>query len=417
MVKVEIGGKPVLDFLPCVEIRDANGNPKPVWRGRSVRTINKNSSGSSSFNFSWGQTTSRLVVTSDTDDFDEELLSHYKEEGFQIWYMPYTGDKRAFHNQLQHLADPLDLGETFAIVAYGDAAALVLEAIMRPMPKLCAVVAYYPPHMPKTSADFPPTLHVTIHLAGDQKFGTRHEKNYRYPGTKSGFAESDLEEYSKPDARLAWSRTVECLRRGFGTNADLESVWDYQSRLLFNTEDSDSSDIMKSMGKGSSVLNIPTQTGGVGRREVHKYYDEIFTGSLPRDFKTKLVSRTEGADQVVDEMGVSFTHDTEMEWILPSVPPTGKKVELVMVIVVTIRGGKVVQQRTYWDQASVLVQVGLLDPSVVPQGSGIKKLPVVGREAARRMVKGAEADEGEADNELIKTQDTEEDRGRDTQPR
>lgn len=394
MVKVEVGGKPILDFLPGVEITDANGNPKPRPGARSIRRP-VNGSSSSRMHFSWSPATPRLIVTSDTDDFDDEIISHFKDEGFQIWYMPYAGDKQAYHNQLQHLADPLELGETYAIVAYGDAAALVLEACMRPMPKLCALVAYYPPYMPKTSANFPPTLHVTIHLAGSQKFGTRHERNYRYPGTQSGFAEGDLEEYSKPDARVAWTRTLATLKRGFGIDDDLEGLWDYQSRLLFNTKDADTDDIMKSTSKDASVINVPTQTGGVGRRELRKFYDRLFTGSHPPDLKTRLLSRTEGTSRVVDEMFVSFTHNTEMEWILPGIPPTGKQVEIVLVVVVTIRGGKLVQENIYWDQASVLVQIGLLDPRHIPSSfttkaegreADVKRLPVLGVETARRVV-------------------------------
>lgn len=87
-----------------------------------------------------------------------------------------------------------------------------------------------------------------------------------------------------------------------------------------------------------------------------------------------------------------------------------------MVSIVTLRGGKLYHEHVYWDQASVLVQVGLLDPSVVPEGSGIKKLPVVGKEAAKRMVRATDDDEGEADNELIIARE-EEDRGRDAEPR
>ncbi|KAK5102732.1 hypothetical protein LTS08_003532 [Lithohypha guttulata] len=397
MVKVEIGGRPILE-IPGVDIgeRKINKNTRLTRsftnKDGSVRTD------SSRINFNWSQSvTSRLVITSDTDDFDEEILSHYKEEGFQIWYMPYGGDKAAYQKQLQHLPDPLELGETYAIVAYGDAAALVLESAMRPMPKLCAVVAYYPPYMPKTTANFPPSLNLTIHLAADQKFGTRHRRNYRYPGTQSGFAESDLGEYDKPAARVAWSRTLAALRRGFGIDPDLESVWDYHQRLRDAIPEKDDEDevdeLMETMAPDCAVNHVPTMTGGVGKNRLRRFYSEFFSKSRPKDFKTKLLSRTVGTDRIVDEMLVTFTHNIEMPWILPGVPPTGKEVEIVVVVVVAIRGDKVCAENVHWDQASALLQVGLLDPKYVPKSfktkdqaeREVQHLPVLGAEAAKKV--------------------------------
>lgn len=90
-----------------------------------------------------------------------------------------------------------------------------------------------------------------------------------------------------------------------------------------------------------------------------------------------------------------------MPWILPGVPPTNKKVEILMVSIVAMRGSKLYHEHVYWDQASVLVQVGLLDPALVPKGSGIQRLPVVGKEAAKRMIKSSDCDGGRAHNELI----------------
>jgi carboxymethylenebutenolidase len=101
------------------------------------------------------------------------------------------------------------------------------------------------------------------------------------------------------------------------------------------------------------------------------------------------VSRTMGVDRVVDEMVVSFTHSDEIDWILPGLQPTDKFVEIAMVSVVAIRGGKLVSEHMYWDQASVLVQVGLLDPRMMPKqfkDKGLKRLPVVGKEAAKQLV-------------------------------
>jgi hypothetical protein len=105
----------------------------------------------------------------------------------------------------------------------------------------------------------------------------------------------------------------------------------------------------------------------------------------------RLLSRTIGADRIVDELYMSFKHSQSMPWILPGVPATNKQVEVIIVSIVSIRGGKLYSEHVYWDQASVLLQVGLLDPKLVPkeiQGQGVNQLPIVGREAARRILDG-----------------------------
>lgn len=121
--------------------------------------------------------------------------------------------------------------------------------------------------------------------------------------------------------------------------------------------------------------------------------------------KLTLLSRTIGADHVVDEMHVRFKHTQEVPWMLPGVPATNKRVEVLVVSIVAMRGGKLYHERVYWDQASVLVQIGLLDPNLVPDAAqklGVQKLPVVDRRAARRVWRGWEdLQEGVADNELI----------------
>jgi hypothetical protein len=116
----------------------------------------------------------------------------------------------------------------------------------------------------------------------------------------------------------------------------------------------------------------------------------------------RLLSRTIGADRVVDELYISFKHSQDMPWILPGIPVTNKDVEVIVVSIVCVRGGKLYHEHVYWDQAAVLVQVGLLDPKLVPEemeDKGVSRLPVVGREAARRILNDGSG--GKARNELI----------------
>lgn len=158
--------------------------------------------------------------------------------------------------------------------------------------------------------------------------------------------------------------------------------------------------------KTPHVTHFPTLTGGVGPQELQRFYDDFFIRDNPPSTRLALLSRTIGEDRVVDEVHLSFKHTAEMPWILPGVPPTNKRVEVLVVSIVTVRGGKLYSEHVYWDQASVLVQTGLLDPRLVSEKArqklGVEVLPVVGRQAARRLLRGHEdGGDGEADNELL----------------
>jgi carboxymethylenebutenolidase len=117
--------------------------------------------------------------------------------------------------------------------------------------------------------------------------------------------------------------------------------------------------------------------GGDGKEEVYEFYAKYFLPHIPPDFEIVPVSRTIGQGRVVDEIVVRFTHTILMDWMLPGIPPTGKRVEVAVVVVVQFDGDKMAHEHLYWDQASVLVQLGLLQ-----QGG----LPVIGVEGARSLL-------------------------------
>jgi carboxymethylenebutenolidase len=117
-------------------------------------------------------------------------------------------------------------------------------------------------------------------------------------------------------------------------------------------------------------------TGGVGSREVRDFYGTYFISGQPSDTEVVPVVRTVGKDRIIDELIHKFTHTIEMPWILPGVPPTGKRVEVAVIVVVQFEDGKIAGERIYWDQASVLAQVGLIDA---------EKLPATGIEASRKV--------------------------------
>lgn len=137
------------------------------------------------------------------------------------------------------------------------------------------------------------------------------------------------------------------------------------------------------------VNHIPTVTGGIGAKDLFRFYADFFIPGNPPSFQTRLLSRTIGVDRIVDEMLVTFKHTQPVPWMLPGIPATNKPVKVALVSVVCIRGGKLYHEHIYWDQASVLVQVGLLDPKLVPESMkkhGVERLPVVGVEGAEKVV-------------------------------
>ena len=166
---------------------------------------------------------------------------------------------------------------------------------------------------------------------------------------------------------------------------DLAALWEAHCRYEFETRDVDRT--MATMVEEPYVNHIPTMAGGVGHDELKRFYKYHFIGANPPDTAMTPVSRTVGADTLVDEMVFSFTHTSAVDWMLPGIPPTGRRVEVPLVAIVKFEGGKVAHEHIYWDQASVLVQLGLIDPA---------GLPVAGAETARKV-----ADRTQPSNRLL----------------
>lgn len=209
----------------------------------------------------------------------------------------------------------------------------------------------------------------------EKAFARRPEiEIYRYPGVDHAFANPDRPSWDRPAAMMAHTRTIALLRRALGPRYDLSKLWERHTALEFAVRDAAAT--MKTMVPEPYVNHVPTMTGGVGHDELHRFYRHHFIPKTPKDTKLVPISRTIGADRVVDEMLFCFTHDSEIDWMLPGVAPTGRYVEIPLVAVVNFRGDKLYHEHIYWDQASVLVQIGLLDPA---------GLPVAGIETARKV--------------------------------
>ena len=155
----------------------------------------------------------------------------------------------------------------------------------------------------------------------------------------------------------------------------LNDVWNEHLRAEFSAHSAD--ETVATMTATPSINEVPVMIGGNGREEVYEFYAKYFLPQIPPDIEIVPVSRTIGQGRLVDEIVLRFTHTMRMDWILPSIPPTGKKVEVAFVVVVQFDGNKMVHEHLYWDQASVLVQLGLLEAG---------GLPVVGAEGARSLL-------------------------------
>jgi carboxymethylenebutenolidase len=174
------------------------------------------------------------------------------------------------------------------------------------------------------------------------------------------------------------------------TPAEQRLIELWEAHMRYEFKDRDAAATVDTMSDENYVNHVPVMTGGRGRAEMLEFYGKHFIPKLPADTGMTLVSRTVGQARVIDEIIFRFTHDIEMDWMLPGVPPTGRRVEVPTVVVVELSDGQIKCERIYWDQASVLVQVGLIDPS---------GLPVAGVETARKAL-----DPTLPSNELIRRQ-------------
>ena len=236
---------------------------------------------------------------------------------------------------------------------------------------------------------------LMLHIAGDDKFCPPeaqrqiHDtfdsnplvKIYDYPGREHAFGRTGGEHYDTSAAELANLRSLEFFvshLAGGGLAAaqqTLSARWDDHVKYEFATRNTE--DTLETMVADAYVNHVPVMTGGVGHDELRAFYSQRFIPQMPPDTGMTPVSRTIGVDRVVDEMVFEFTHTIKMDWMLPGVEPTGKHVRVALVVIVHFRDGKLAHEHIYWDQASVLAQLGLIDAA---------KLPVAGDKSAAKVL-------------------------------
>jgi len=274
-----------------------------------------------------------------------EALGKLKECNGKIGYMGFClGGKLAYMTAAR-------LDPAVAISFYGVGIPEMLDEAKNIS---CPIVF----HCPELDEWMPPEGVATLR----ETFSDRPEVEiYSYAGADHGFYNHERHDvYHKPSVSLAHSRTIAILRKTLGPNYDLEALW--EAHLAYEFADRDVDATMTTMVAEPYVNHIPTMTGGIGYTDLHRFYLNHFVHNNPEDTNLIPVSRTVGSDRLVDELVFCFTHTTEIDWLLPGIKPTGKYVELPTIAVVNFRGDKLYHEHIYWDQASVLAQIGLLDP-------------------------------------------------------
>jgi carboxymethylenebutenolidase len=146
------------------------------------------------------------------------------------------------------------------------------------------------------------------------------------------------------------------------------TAWQQHTHAEFLLKDPDAA--LATMTDNPYVICVPSGTGGVGRAAVRKFYAEKFLPSIPPDFELQSLSQIFSNDAIVEEFVVRFTHTLRMDWMLPGVRPTGRKAEFVIVAIIRFQAGKVAREHVYWDQATALSQLGVLDKRVAAAGAG-----------------------------------------------
>jgi len=214
-------------------------------------------------------------------------------------------------------------------------------------------------------------------VVGGNSLVTIHD----YAGQDHGFARTGGEHYDPVAAEIANLRSFEffarhLMRPGKASRGQrLSEMWEEHIKYEFETRDTERT--LQTMVDDAYVNHIPVLTGGVGKDSLREFYSRRFIPQMPPDTKITPVSRTVGEERIVDEMLFEFTHTIPMDWMLPGVAPTGKHVKVPLVAIVSFREGKLAHEHIYWDQASVLVQTGLL---------GRAGLPVAGAESADKVL-------------------------------
>ena len=320
--------------------------------------------------------------------YDRETIRNnnalYAAEGYNsVSVISSSSDCVALNSLLKEIESLESLTGGIAAIGFGKGSSVALAAANNSSIK--CLVCYAVPEI--NNMNF--KCNTVIHCSGNETLARIDEQKalqvFSYQDTSIDFFSPKSVNFNKPATMIAYSRTLSAIRKSIGPIYNLTALWELHTQYEFADRDVDAT--MSTMVAEPYVNHIPTMTGGVGYKDLKKFYTNFFVDSNPPDTKLIPISRTIGSDRLVDEMIFSFTHSCEIPWMLPSVKPTGKFVQVPLVAIVNFRGNKLYHEHIYWDQASVLVQIEALDPA---------GLPVVGSQAAEKLI-----DESLPSNELM----------------
>jgi carboxymethylenebutenolidase len=281
---------------------------------------------------------------------------------------------------IEALAARSEPDSKIGLVAFGAAAeqALALAAAAR----VDALACYDPPAdaIAARARDIkiPAVFHFAT-AADAQKvraaFGKRlNARAFDYPDSRAGFALEGGPDYDRIAANVSYSRTLSVLRKVLGPDYNLAALFDEHLRHEFITHDADAT--MATMVEQPYVNHIPTLAGGYGHDMLKRFYKYHFIPKIPKDRKNTMISEIVGSDTIVREMLNEFTFTDPFDHYLPGVKPNGRKVKVPVVVIAKFRGDKLYYEHIYWDQATILKQLGLIDTA---------GLPVSGAEQADKM--------------------------------
>ncbi|KAJ7047783.1 NTF2-like protein [Mycena alexandri] len=320
----------------------------------------------------------------DDKPLDPEPVQKWAEEGFAVvgiitGHGPVAANLEAAVDALLKLKE-LDIRDKFAIAVY-DASVLadVIAAIPQQPRVACLAIYDYslttPPSVPTIvfvpsgSADVVSVSNLTV---------------CKVDSPSPSFVLPQTVEFHTAAASIAHSKAAAHFRKHLGGPFfDLEAIWEEHTYFEFELRS-----VAKTMGTMVAepyVNHVPTLAGGIGRKQLSAFYRDHFVFNNPKDTSMQSISRTVGSDRVVDEFILHATHDKQIDWLLPGVPPTGKKIAIPMVGVINIRGDRLYHEHIWWDQGTALMQVGII-PTHVPIDGKTLRLPVAGVESATMLI-------------------------------
>ncbi|KAG9604413.1 NTF2-like protein, partial [Aureobasidium melanogenum] len=298
-----------------------------------------------------------------TDSIDPPPMQKWAEESFVVAQVDLSKLQKSFEDSLSDTISfirdlpSFDGNEKFGVIAYLSSWTADISHALESTQGIASIVVYGSSEVGSTK----PTL---FHRPGNppmpiKKDASKKNKTYYYPNVEPFFVLPAHKSFHASSASVSHTRTLDFLKPILGgPYFDLEEIW--EEHCLYEFGERAVEKTMSTMVQEPYVNHIPTLTGGIGRARLTDFYRDHFIFNNPEDTALELVSRTVGIDRVIDEFIFIFTHDREIDWLLPGVPPTGKKCRLPFTSIVNIRGDRLYHEHIAWDQATALVQLGLL---------------------------------------------------------